>query len=143
MTLFQLLPSLTAACRPRFDSEEWPADTCYHLGRIVVDGCALEDLADCEGTPTSIDGVMVTRVRSVIAGVVTIDAPPGEYVDAAVANRHCTARLEFFGLGNSKVELPCDVRAGDVLALVAEAESAVSRHSRRESVGGVRGGDVA
>lgn len=118
VTLFELLPSLKAACRPRFDPAVWPTGTCYHLGRIVVDDVAVEDVADCNGTPTMFDGLLVTRVRSVIAGTVRIDGECTDITDAEIAGRHSVQAREFFVLGDCKIELPSDVRAGDVLALI-------------------------
>lgn len=121
VTLFELLPSLKSACRPRFDPVVWPASTHYHLGRIVVDDVAIEDFADCYGTPSVLDGVLVTRVRSVIAGVVRIDGECGDIAAGELANRHSVQSREFFALGDTKIELPSDVRAGDVLAVIPKA----------------------
>ena len=118
MTIFELLPSLKDACRPRFDPAVWPSSTGYHLGRITLDGVAVEDHADCYGTPSLLDGVLVTRVRSVIAGVVRIDGECACPADAEIASRHSVAAREFFALGDTKIELPSDVRAGDVLAVI-------------------------
>lgn len=79
---------------------------------------AVEDHADCYGTPSLLDGVLVTRVRSVIAGVVRIDGECACPADAEIASRHSVAAREFFALGDTKIELPSDVRAGDVLAVI-------------------------
>lgn len=118
MTLFELLPSLKAACLPRFDAAAWPVGTRYHLGRIVIDDVVVEDYADCHGTPSALDAVLITRVRSVIAGVVRIDGDCEHPVDAEVANRHSVQPRQFYALGDTKIELPSDVRAGDVLAVL-------------------------
>ncbi|MCZ4076636.1 hypothetical protein O1W68_01650 [Rhodococcus sp. H36-A4] len=61
MTLFELLPSLSGAARPRFDPTTWPVTTRYHRGRLTFDGMAAEDVADCMGTPAVFHGVLVTR----------------------------------------------------------------------------------
>lgn len=126
MSILELLPSLKAACRPRFDSTIWPPDTHFHLGRLVIDTTVAEDLADCCGTPTMLGGVLLTRVRSVLAGIVTVDGQsspmlaPG-VLGAEIANRHSVASREYFAFGDRKIELPSDVRAGDVLALVPKS----------------------
>lgn len=120
MTLFELLPSLKSACRPRFEPAIWPSSTHYHLGRIVIGDVLVEDYADCYGTPSMLDGVFVTRVRSVIAGIVRID---GECIPEVgeIAGRHSVGPRQFFALGDTKIELPSDVRAGDVLAIVPKS----------------------
>lgn len=119
MTLFELLPSLKAAGRPRFDPLVWPAGAGFRLGRLIVDGTCVEDYADCHGTPSAVGGVVIARVRSVIAGIVTVDADC-DVTAAEIANRHSVAGREMFALGDTKVELPADVRAGDVLALISK-----------------------
>ncbi|MDJ0393853.1 hypothetical protein QMK17_10975 [Rhodococcus sp. G-MC3] len=95
-------------------------DTHFTLGRLMIDGSMAEDLADCYGTPTMLGDIVVTRVRSVVAGMVTVDGDV-DPVDGEIANRHSVARREHFAFGDTKIELPSDVRAGDVLALVSKA----------------------
>jgi hypothetical protein len=93
-------------------------------GRITVDGVALEDVADAEGTPVQWGRILITRVRSVIAGEVGVDAEFGDLLQAVVVNRHSVGpvvKVDVHGPGRccvSPVELPADLRAGDVLALV-------------------------
>ncbi|WP_415975385.1 hypothetical protein [Rhodococcus sp. 077-4] len=124
MTLLDMLPSLGAAYVPRCDPALWPADTHCVCGRITVDGVALEDVADAQGTPVQWGTILVTRVRSVIAGEVGVDAEFGDLRQAVVVNRHSTGRVlkvDVHGPGRrcvSPVELPADLRAGDVLAFV-------------------------
>lgn len=126
VTLFEQLPSLGAACRPRFGSG-WPSGTRYSQGRLRVGEVFVEDVADCHGTPVHVGAVVVARVRSVIAGTVRIDAS-GEVLDAAIANRHSLVGGSKFAIGDGKVELPADVRAGDVLALIYASEAPVPGH---------------
>ncbi len=104
----------------------WPVATRYHLGRLTFDGTAAEDVADCMGTPAMFDGVLVTRVRSVIAGIVRIDGTIDDVADAEIAGRHSVAGREFFAVGDTKIELPSDVRAGDVLALVPKSQGPIA-----------------
>ncbi|WP_206488093.1 hypothetical protein [Rhodococcus sp. KRD162] len=124
MTLLDMLPSLGAAYVPRCDPALWPADTCCVCGRITVDGLALEDLADAQGTPVRWGPILVTRVRSVIAGEVGVDAEFGDLLQAVVVNRHSVGaviKVDVHGPGRGcvvPVELPADLRAGDVLALI-------------------------
>lgn len=124
MTLLDMLPSLGAAYVSRCDPALWPADTHCVCGRITVDGVALEDLADAQGTPVQWGSILVTRVRSVIAGEVGVDAEFGDLRQAVVVNRHsvgAVVKVDVHGPGRrcvSPVELPADLRAGDVLALV-------------------------
>lgn len=112
----------------------WPSATHFHLGRLMVDGVCVEDLADCDGTPTRLGGVVVTRVRSVLAGTVGVDAAACDCVAAEVANRHSVAGREFFAFGDGKVALPSDVRAGDLLALIPNSEPPVPFHTQRDAV---------
>nr|WP_143545465.1 hypothetical protein [Rhodococcus sp. 15-1154-1] len=125
MTLFEMLPSLRNAGRPRFDSELWPSGTGFRDGRLMVDGVFVDDFADCEGTPARLGWVVVTRVRSVIAGIVRVDAVLGCVEVADIANRHSVVGRQFFAMGDAKVELPSDVRAGDLLAVIPEAQASV------------------
>ncbi|OZD71376.1 hypothetical protein CH272_01655 [Rhodococcus sp. 05-340-1] len=124
MTLLDMLPSLGAAYVARCDPALWPADTHCVCGRITVDGVALEDLADAQGTPVQWGSILVTRVRSVIAGEVGVDADFGDLLQAVVVNRHSVGpvvKVDVHGPGRrcvSPVELPADLRAGDVVALV-------------------------
>lgn len=97
----------------------------------------MEDLADCQGTPTVIGAVVVARVRSVIAGTVALDTGDGDFSDAAVANRHSVARSVKYVFGEGKIELPSDVRAGDVLALLTKSDAAVAGQARGDSAVGV------
>lgn len=124
MTLLDSLPSLGAAYVSRCDPALWPADThCVH-GRIVVDGMALEDLADAQGTPVQLGRILLTRVRSVIAGEVGVDAEFGDVLQAVVVNRHSIGAVRKVDVHAprrscvSPAELPADLRAGDVLALI-------------------------
>ncbi len=93
-------------------------------GRITVDGVALEDVADAEGTPVQWGRILITRVRSVIAGEVGVDAEFGDLQQAVVVNRHSVGpvvKVDVHGPWRScvsPVELPADLRAGDVVALV-------------------------
>lgn len=94
----------------------------YLHGRITVGGVALEDLADSCGTPVSVAGVVVARVRSVICGRVTVDGEVEGECSVRVANRHslqADSHFTLIGCTGScvDVDLPCDVRAGDVVAL--------------------------
>ncbi|OZE03129.1 hypothetical protein CH249_15135 [Rhodococcus sp. 05-2255-3B1] len=124
MTLLDMLPSLGAAYVSRCDPTLWPADTHCVCGRITVDGVALEDLADAQGTPVQWGSILVTRVRSVIAGEVGVDAEFADLRQAVVVNRHSVGpvvKVDVHGPGRrcvGPVELPADLRAGDVLALV-------------------------
>ncbi|OZD81540.1 hypothetical protein CH273_12645 [Rhodococcus sp. 05-339-2] len=124
MTLLDMLPSLGAAYVSRCDPALWPADTHCVCGRITVDGVALEDLADAQGTPVQWGSILVTRVRSVIAGEVGVDAEFADLRQAVVVNRHSVGpvvKVDVHGPGRrcvGPVELPADLRAGDVLALV-------------------------
>ncbi|WP_032381678.1 hypothetical protein [Rhodococcoides fascians] len=124
MTLVDILPSLGAANVSRCDPALWPADTHCVCGRITVDGVALEDVADAEGTPVQWGRILITRVRSVIAGEVGVDAEFGDLQQAVVVNRHSVGpvvKVDVHGPGRScvsPVELPADLRAGDVVALV-------------------------
>ncbi|MBY4380784.1 hypothetical protein HQO24_05310 [Rhodococcus fascians] len=124
MTLVDILPSLGAAYVSRCDPALWPADTHCVCGRITVDGVALEDVADAEGTPVHWGRILITRVRSVIAGEVGVDAEFGDLQQAVVVNRHSVGpvvKVDVHGPGRccvSPVELPADLRAGDVVALV-------------------------
>ncbi len=54
MTLLEIFPSLRSGMpSPRLDTAVWPCRTHYDdLGRITVDGVALDDIADRYGTPT-------------------------------------------------------------------------------------------
>jgi diaminopimelate decarboxylase len=53
MTLFEILPSLRRAATPRIDRAIWPLTTHVdELGRLLVGGMALIDVADEFGTPT-------------------------------------------------------------------------------------------
>lgn len=96
----------------------WPPETHYHLGRVVSGGVVVEDYADCHGTPCMLDGILLTRVRSVIAGVVRIDGSCGQIAAGELAGSHSVQARQFFALGDTKIELPSDVRAGDVLAVI-------------------------
>ncbi|AMY23966.1 hypothetical protein [Rhodococcoides fascians] len=124
MTLVDILPSLGAAYVSRCDPALWPANTHCVYGRITVDGVALEDVADAEGTPVQWGRILITRVRSVIAGEVGVDAEFGDLQQAVVVNRHSVGpvvKVDVHGPGRrcvSPVELPADLRAGDVVALV-------------------------
>ncbi|WP_227980436.1 diaminopimelate decarboxylase [Nocardia spumae] len=54
MTLLEIFPSLRSGMpSPRLDATVWPSRTHYDdLGRITIDGVALDDIADRYGTPT-------------------------------------------------------------------------------------------
>ena len=65
MTLLEMFPSLRSGmASPRLDTTVWPCRTHYdELGRITVDGVALDDVADRYGTPTYVIGESEIRTR--------------------------------------------------------------------------------
>ncbi|NKY87158.1 diaminopimelate decarboxylase [Nocardia veterana] len=65
MTLLEIFPSLRSGMpSPRLDATVWPRRTHYdELGRITVDGVALDDIADRYGTPAYVLGETEIRDR--------------------------------------------------------------------------------
>lgn len=137
MTLRELLPSLSS---PDDARALWPGEIHTHGGRLCVrsDGRAetfLDDLCDEYGDAVAVRAgtavVTVTRVRSVdvyrgLLRVVTTGADSGVApVSVRVASRHPVCRPVPCCLCTRSgrcvcpaLDLPSDIHAGDVLAMV-------------------------
>ncbi len=151
MTLTRLLPTLRASIPDPLDLRVWPLGTTATTVDVAVGGVSLLHVAQVCGTPTSSSGrasdsldstwsVMVVRVAAVVEHsdgepVVLVDGDPDAsgaiWREARLIGRISTVRDRVsvvrpappYGTSRSRsfVELPRDVREGDLIAVPCSA----------------------